>query len=70
MKNLACSLAVAIAATFAAGSVVPTDAFAATKRSAYTAKKEACKERASKMDFGIHLVKKNRWVKECIAGAV
>lgn len=35
---------------------------------AYKAKKAACQERAKGMDFGIHLIKKNRWVKDCIAG--
>lgn len=34
----------------------------------YKAKKAACQERAKSMDFGIHLIKKNRWVKDCIAG--
>jgi hypothetical protein len=34
----------------------------------YKAKKTACQERAKTMDFGIHLIKKNRWVKDCIAG--
>ncbi|HKA76619.1 MAG TPA: hypothetical protein VKD19_05880 [Pseudolabrys sp.] len=66
MKNLMCI--VAVAATFAVVSA-PTDAFAAAKRSAYAAKEMACKERARHMKFGIHFVKRNRWVKECIAGA-
>jgi hypothetical protein len=35
---------------------------------AYKAKKADCKARASKMDFGVHLIKKNRWVNDCIAG--
>ena len=61
--------AVAVAATFALVSIAPTDAFAVTKRSAYAAKEAACKERASRMKFGIHFVKRNRWVKECIVGA-
>jgi hypothetical protein len=34
----------------------------------YKAKKAECKARASKMDFGVHLIKKNRWVNDCIAG--
>ena len=42
-------------------------AFAATGDT-YKAKKAACQERAKTMDFGIHLIKKNRWVKDCIAG--
>jgi hypothetical protein len=34
----------------------------------YKMKKAACQERAKGMDFGVHLIKKNRWVKDCIAG--
>jgi hypothetical protein len=70
MKNLTCSLIVAVAAAFAVVSIAPSDALAAGKRSAYAAKKQACKERASHKNFGIHFIKRNRWVKECIAGAV
>ena len=69
MKNLMCSLAFVVATNLAVTAVAPSDALAAAKRSAYAAKKEACKQRASRMNFGIHLIKKNRWIKECIAGA-
>lgn len=34
----------------------------------YKAKKAECKKRADGMHFGIHMIKKNRWVKDCIAG--
>ena len=34
----------------------------------YKAKKAACQERAKTMNFGVHLIKKNHWVKDCIAG--
>jgi hypothetical protein len=68
MKNLMCTAAVAVAAMFAFVSVAPTDAFAAGKRSAYAAKEAACKGRASHMKFGVHFVKRHRWIKECIAG--
>jgi hypothetical protein len=34
----------------------------------YKAKKAACQDRAKSMDFGVHFIKKNRWVKDCIAG--
>jgi hypothetical protein len=34
----------------------------------YKAKKATCQDRASGMKFGIHLIRKNRWVKDCIAG--
>jgi len=69
MKKLMCSLAFAVAASFAVTAIAPPDALAATKRSAYAAKKEACKQRASRMNFGIHFIKRDRWIKECIAGA-
>jgi hypothetical protein len=69
MKNLICSVALVAAATFAIGSMAPTGTFAATKGSVYATKEAACKERASRMKFGIHFVKRNRWIKECIAGA-
>jgi len=69
MKNLICIVAVAVAATFAVVSTAPTDAFAAAKRSAYAAKETACKNKASHMKFGVHFVKRHRWIKECIAGA-
>jgi hypothetical protein len=47
---------------------LPTDAVAAKRNDAYAQRKAECKDRASKMNFGIHLIKKNRWVKNCIAG--
>lgn len=34
----------------------------------YKAKKAECQNRAKTMNFGIHLIKKNRWVKDCVAG--
>ena len=34
----------------------------------YKTKKAACEARAKTMKFGVHFVKKNRWVKDCIAG--
>jgi hypothetical protein len=36
----------------------------------YKVKKAECKKRANGMNFGVHLIKKNRWVKDCIAGKV
>jgi hypothetical protein len=35
---------------------------------AYKTKKAECKARAKTMNFGVHLIKKNRWVNDCIAG--
>jgi uncharacterized membrane protein len=34
----------------------------------YKAKKAACQARAKTMSFGVHFIKKNRWVNDCIAG--
>jgi len=67
MRNLACILAVAVATSFAIVSI-PMDASAAPKRSEYAQKKAECERRAKQMKFGIHFIKRNRWVKECIAG--
>ena len=36
----------------------------------YKVKKAECKKQADTMNFGVHLIKKNRWVKDCIAGKV
>ncbi len=59
------SLAAALALTMA---LVGTTTASAAPGDTYKAKKDACQERAKTMDFGIHLIKKNRWVKDCIAG--
>lgn len=50
-----------------AATAFPLDVSAAP-RSAYAAKKAECKDRAKQMKFGVHLIKKSRWVKDCIAG--
>jgi hypothetical protein len=51
------------------GSVVvaPMSTFAASG-DAYKTRKAECQARAKRMNFGVHLIKKNRWVKDCIAG--
>jgi hypothetical protein len=58
------SIALAIALTAVLGATTSSAAPGDT----YKAKKAACKDRAKTMDFGVHLIKKNRWVKDCIAG--
>jgi len=58
--TLAAMLAVATALAATAASAAPGDT--------YKAKKAACQDRAKGMDFGVHLIKKNRWVKDCVAG--
>jgi hypothetical protein len=35
---------------------------------AYKVKKAECQARAKTMNFGLHFVKRNRWVNDCIAG--
>ena len=56
-----------IAAIALAAFVGATAAPAATGDT-YKVKKAECKKRADTMKFGVHLIKKNRWVKGCIAG--
>ena len=43
-------------------------ALAAKAKTAYAQKKAECKQEAQAKNFGIHLAKKNRWIKNCIAG--
>ena len=60
-------LTTVIAAVALAAFVGITAAPAATGDT-YKVKKAECKKRADTMKFGIHLIKKNHWVKDCIAG--
>jgi len=63
---LALTVAVALPSTaMAAGT--STD-FSGAK-SAYATKKAECKQRAKAKRFGVHFIKRNRWIKDCIAGA-
>jgi hypothetical protein len=57
-----------VIATIALASFVGITAAPAATGDTYQVKKAECKERADTMKFGIHLIKKNRWVKDCIAG--
>ena len=57
------SMAVAIAL-----SVPAAGAASAAPGDTYKTKKAECQARAKKMSFGVHLIKKNRWVNDCIAG--
>jgi hypothetical protein len=59
------TLAIALAGTV--GVTALTMDASAAPRSAYAAKKAECKERASHMKFGMHVIKKNRWINNCIA---
>jgi hypothetical protein len=58
------TLVAALALTALAGATIASAAPGDT----YKMRKAACQDRAKAMDFGIHLIKKNRWVKDCIAG--
>ncbi len=40
----------------------------AAKHDAYAQKKADCKQEARAKHFGIHWVKQDRWIKNCIAG--
>ncbi len=58
-------MSLAAAVTLAAAVAGPASA---APGDTYKAKKAACEDRAKSMDFGVHFIKKNRWVKDCIAG--
>ena len=67
MKLAVIALALAVALPSATLAATSTD-FSSAK-SAYAAKKADCKQRAKAKHFGIHGNKRNRWIKDCIAGA-
>lgn len=60
-KLFTIATAVTLAAALGAGPA------AAAPGDTYKAKKEQCQARAKEMNFGVHFIKKNRWVKDCIA---
>jgi hypothetical protein len=57
-----------LVAALALVSFVGVNAAPAAQGDTYKVKKAECKKRADGMHFGIHMIKKNRWVKDCIAG--
>ena len=59
-----------LAAAIALISFVGMSAAPAATGDTYKVKKAECKKRADTMKFGVHLIKKNRWVKDCVAGKV
>jgi hypothetical protein len=67
MRNLARTVAPAFAVTFVLISVA-SDAFAAATRSERAAQRVECRHRARQMNFGIHVIKRYRWINECVAG--
>jgi hypothetical protein len=65
MKRIAI---IAIAALALGSFGVSTNTAFATKNDAYAQKKAECKQEAKAKNFGIHFIKRDRWVKNCIAG--
>jgi hypothetical protein len=59
---------ITIAAALALVAFVGVVAAPAAQGDAYKIKNAECKKQADGMGFGIHLVKKRRWVKDCVAG--
>jgi hypothetical protein len=59
---------IAVAVAIALTTFVGATAVSAAQGDTYKVKKAACQERAKSMNFGVHLIKKNRWVKDCVAG--
>jgi hypothetical protein len=57
-----------IVAALALISFVGVSAAPAAPGDTYKVRKAECKKRADTMKFGVHFIKKNRWVKDCIAG--
>jgi hypothetical protein len=69
MKSTLIALAViAVALPSVAAAASTTTEFSSAK-SAYAARKAECKQKAKAKHFGIHWIKRNRWIKDCIAGA-
>jgi hypothetical protein len=57
-----------VIATLALGSFgLSTDAAFAAKNDVYAQKKAESKQEAKAKHFGIHWIKRDRWVKNCIA---
>lgn len=69
MKSTVIALAVIAVALPSAASAASRVTEFSSARSAYAAKKAECKEKAKARHFGIHWIKRNRWIKDCIAGA-
>jgi hypothetical protein len=59
---------IAIASAVVLTAFVGATSASAAQGDAYKVKKAECKKKADGMKFGVHLIKRNRWVKDCIAG--
>jgi hypothetical protein len=56
-------------AAVALGSLgVSTEPVFAARNDAYAQKKAECKQESKAKHFGIHWAKRDRWIKNCIAG--
>jgi hypothetical protein len=69
MKNALMKLLIAASLVGFAGTLVPTDASAASKRSTstYDNKKAECTRKADQRKWGIHRIQRSNWIKNCIA---
>jgi hypothetical protein len=65
MKRIA---AIAIAAVALGSFGLSTEGALAAKNDAYAQKKAECKQEAKAKHFGVHFVKRDHWIKNCIAG--
>ena len=71
MNRILQATVVVIGCSFAANVYAAgiTDISAASKRgNVYSAKKAECKREAKAKRFGVHLIERNRWINDCIAG--
>ena len=68
MKTTVIALALAAAVALPSAAAATSTDFSGAK-SAYSMRKAECKEKAKAKHFGVHWIKRNRWVKDCIAGA-
>ena len=69
MKNVLMKLFIAASLVGFAGSMVATEASAASKRSTstYDNKKAECTRKADQRKWGIHRIQRSIWIKNCIA---
>lgn len=70
MKIIARLAALAVTCSFATATLAApaVELSAASKNSVYAQKKAECKQEAKQKHFGVHVLKRNAWIKECIAG--
>ena len=69
MKTTVIALALAAAVAFPSAAVAAASTDFSGAKSAYATKKAECKAKAKAKRFGVHWIKRNRWIKDCIAGA-